>query len=113
MFNFNAKCKEFFWLNKNLIFCEIQNSTHGVFNLSALDRKRKFDYWKCKKNTSIKILKQNIRYYSYDQSSISDNQHTFSEKKYRVYLHIVYICIMRCSFFSLLFINLTIHEVTA
>lgn len=56
----------------------------------AVDRKRKFEDWKCKKNTSIKILKQNIRYYSYDQSSISDNQHTFSEKKYRVYLHIVY-----------------------
>lgn len=68
---------------------------------------------KKKKNTSIKILKQNIRYYSYDQSSILDNQHTFSEKKYRVYLHIVYICIMRGSFFSLMFINLTIHEVTA
>lgn len=68
---------------------------------------------KKKKNTSIKILKQNIRYYSYDQSSILDNQHTFSEKKYRVYLHIVYICIMRCSFFSLMFINFTIHEVTA
>lgn len=60
-----------------------------------------------------RIQEQNIRYYSYDQSSILDNQHTFSEKKYRVYLHIVYICIMRCSFFSLMFINFTIHEVTA
>lgn len=61
-----------------------------LLKYSAVDRKRKFEDWKCKKNTSIKILKQNIRYYSYDQSSISDNQHTFSEKKYRVYLHIVY-----------------------
>lgn len=84
-----------------------------LLKYSAVDRKRKFEDWKCKKNTSVKILKQNIRYYSYDQSSISDNQHTFSEKKYRVYLHIVYICIMRGSFFSLMFINLTIHEVTA
>lgn len=61
-----------------------------LLKYSAVDRKRKFEDWKCKKNTSIKILKKNIRYYSYDQSSISDNQHTFSEKKYRVYLHIVY-----------------------
>lgn len=61
-----------------------------LLKYSAVDRKRKFEDWKYKKNTSIKILKQNIRYYSYDQSSISDNQHTFSEKKYRVYLHIVY-----------------------
>lgn len=80
-----------------------------LLKYSAVDRKRKFEDWKCKKNTSIKILKQNIRYYSYDQSSILDNQHTFSEKKYRVYLHKVYICIMQCSFFSLMFINLTIH----
>lgn len=55
-----------------------------LLKYSAVDRKRKFEDWKYKKNTSIKILKQNIRYYSYDQSSISDNQHTFSEKKYRV-----------------------------
>lgn len=61
-----------------------------LLKYSAVDRKRKFEDWKYKKNTSIKILKQNIRYYSYDQSSISDYQHTFSEKKYRVYLHIVY-----------------------
>lgn len=61
-----------------------------LLKYSAVGRKRKFEDWKYKKNTSIKILKQNIRYYSYDQSSISDNQHTFSEKKYRVYLHIVY-----------------------
>lgn len=64
-----------------------------LLKYSAVDRKRKFEDWKCKKNTSIKILKQNIRYYSYDQSSISDNQHTFSEKKiscvftYSVYLY--------------------------
>lgn len=55
-----------------------------LLKYSTVDRKRKFEDWKCKKNTSIKILKQNIRYYSYDQSSISDYQHTFSEKKYRV-----------------------------
>lgn len=71
-----------------------------LLKYSAVDRKRKFEDWKCKKNTSIKILKQNIRYYSYDQSSILDNQHTFSEKKYRVYLHSVYLYNAVFIFFS-------------